>query len=517
MPVIVTIIDALITRRVVQALSAGIIVAALIATNGDPIQSVVSIAGRLIEEGFSFDHLCTILFLIILGGLIELLTHSGGLRAYTAAMSRFITTRRQAESASLLLSSFLFIDDYLNSLMVGAIMRPLTDRFHIPRVKLAYLINAMSASLCVLIPASSWVAMSIAQFQNGGVSLTRSGATVVLDDPYGLYCMIIGAMFYPLFSILSASFVAATGFSYGPMARAECNADETIQSDTMAIDDAARDGEFKDLALPLGVFVATLCLVMLYTGEFVLLGGEHSFFGALERGNPFLGLFLASAASVFVASAHLLYAKKQSVLDIMHHLKTGALMMKNSCLILVLAWTFGSYLRYDLKTGEVLAHLVISGAGASVVPLLIFLAATVMTATTGSAWGTIAILVPLVIPLVVGMGNLRPPLYVEQVPLLVYALASIFSGAVAGGHISPLTDASVMAATSARASHIDHIRTQIPYVLPPLCGAAAAYAAAGLLVAYGIKSVALVALLVGLIVLGAVAMLLHHILRLDRP
>jgi Na+/H+ antiporter NhaC len=517
MPVIVTIIDALITRRVVEALCAGIIVASLIATNGDPVQSVVSIAGRFIDEGFSADHLCTILFLIILGGLIELLTHSGGLRAYTNAMSRSITTRRQAESASLFLSALLFIDDYLNSLMVGAIMRPLTDRFHIPRVKLAYLINALSASLCVLIPASSWVAMSIAQFQNGGVSLVRGANTLILDDPYGLYCMTICAMFYPIFSVISASFFAATGFSYGPMASAERHAVNAASTREEQEDPIAHDGELWDLAFPLGIFVTTLCIVMLTTGEFVLFGGEQSFFSALERGNPFLGLFLASVTSVTAAAGHLLSTGKQNLKAILHHLKVGAIMMQNSCSILILAWTFGSYLRDDLKTGEVLAHLVISGAGASVVPVLIFGAAIIMTATTGSAWGTIAILVPLVIPLVVGMVPLTPPLYVEQVPLLIYALASIFSGAVAGGHISPLTDASVMAATSARAPHIDHIRTQIPYVLPALCGALVAYTGAGFLLAYGIKSVALVSLLSGLITLGAVATLLHRMLHLDRP
>lgn len=516
MPVVVTIVDALITRRVVQALCAGIIVAALIATNGDPIQATVSIIGRILDEGLSLDHIYTLLFLLVLGGLIELLTHSGGLRAYTAAMSRWITSRRRAESASLLLSSLLFIDDYLNSLMVGAIMRPITDRFRIPRVKLAYLINSMSASLCVVIPASSWVAMSLAQLQNSGVSLVRGASTVLLDDPYGLYCLAIPCMFYPLFSMLSAAIIAGAGISYGPMASAEKRRRKEKDEDITTFADSS-EGEFKDLALPLAVFMVTLLSVMLFTGDAMLLGGERTIMGAFQQGNPFLALFCASIVSFITAAAHLIYTQRSTYQEVLTHLHAGAMLMKNSCIILILAWTFGSYLRHDLQTGEVLAHIVLSHAGALMVPLFVFIAATTMTAATGSAWGTIAILVPLVVPLVVGITGFEAPLYLEQVPLLIYALGAIFSGAVAGGHISPLTDASVMAATSARAQHIEHIATQLPYVVPSLCGAAVAYLVAGTLVMQNVQRVTLISLAVGMLVGAAIGTILYRTLRRDQP
>jgi Na+/H+ antiporter NhaC len=475
------------TRNVLLSLAGGVLTAAAIASNFSPVATVSLAIQRIIEEthitsifsGGSLDHVYTFSFLILLGVLIQLMNHSGGIRAYTNFLLQFIKTPRAAQQTSLALSTTLFIDDYVNNLTVGAIMRPVTDHFKIARAKLAFLLDSMSGPLCMLVPASSWVAFILAQMQASGISSPLSQAgSLINDDPLFVYLACIPYLFYPLLIVFSAWLIVSCGFSYGAMADFEKTAQQTgnLYGGKTPLHKTGQvaeqfQGTLLDFILPIVTFISCFIIAVFYSGKSALLGGTAGFMQTLQQADPFWSLFIASIIAVCVTIALFVYHNPRHMHYIPVTFYDGFMLMKNSLLVLLLAWTLSTLLKNDLQTGTYLASLLPTDLSVSYLPVIIFILCLIISASTGSVWGTIALMLPITIPLYYNIAAASPTLLNNLYPLL----GALFSGSVAGSHFSPISDAMIMTSFSAGCYHLDHVRTQISYASNALMGSVAGF------------------------------------------
>lgn len=492
LPPILVLIVAVYSRSVILSLLTGIISSGLIATKFSLINTASLISRRLLEEsnianlyyGGSLDHLYTFGFLVTLGIIISLITHTGGMAAYSRALEPKLKNKKATESTSLLLSLTFFLDDYLSSLTVGSIMRPLTDHFKIPRAKLAFLLDSMSSPLCVLIPASSWVALIVTQLKNSGVS--ENPDTLIYAEPFQVYIYSILYMFYPILLIISAWFIVRKRISFGPMHYQEIEAQKTgnlfggKEPLTLRISGSKHSGSILDFILPIAIFLISFMSFLLYSGNWIYFGGDKTALKAIQEGNAILALFIASLISLSLSVIYYSTQNKIRLKDLSQLTVDGFYLMKNSLIVLLLAWTLGSLLQKDLGTGTYLAQLLLKAMPALLLPLMIFITAILIAASTGSAWGTIAILTPLAIPSVVAFVQQAPPISLDQASLIYPVVAALISGSIAGGHISPISDSTIMSSTSSGTYHLDHIATQIWYVIPVIIGSCVGLLISGL-------------------------------------
>ncbi len=480
LPPLVVIVMTILTRNVLISLTSGVITAAAIATNFALLPAVSLAIKRVWQETHlaglvtdtALDHVYTFSFLVLLGVLIQLMNHSGGIRAYTNFLLKFIKTPRAAQQTSLMLSSTLFIDDYVNNLTVGAIMRPVTDHFKIARAKLAFLLDSMSGPLCMLVPASSWVAFILAQMQASGVSPLGHSGSLINDDPLFVYCACIPFLLYPILIVVSAWIIVSYGLSYGAMASFEQTADKTgnLYGGKAPLHAANITEQFSgtllDFIVPIITFIGTFILAVLYSGKSVLLGGTADFMQTLQQADPFWSLFIASLVAVSVTIALFIYHNPGHKHYIATAFYNGFMFMKNSLLVLLLAWTLSTLLKSDLQTGTYLASLLPTKLSVAYLPFIIFSLCTIISASTGSVWGTIALMLPITIPLYYDIATGSPTFLTNLYPVL----GALFSGSVAGSHFSPISDAMVMTSFSAGCYHLDHVQTQMSYASNALLG-----------------------------------------------
>ncbi len=489
---------ALLTRNVLISLLVGILAAGLIATNFSVLPALGLVTSRLIEQtGIpdvlyhtgSYDKILMFGFLIFLGILIECMTFTGGLRIFTRALLKSLTTRRTAQMASLALSCCFFVDDYLSALMVGSIMRPITDHFKVPRAKLAYLLNSVSSPLAVLVPASSWVGMILTQLEASGVHKMAIPGSLIITDPFRLYLYIVPFLFYPILSIFAAWYVVTRNISYGLMHRYE---EQSLRDGNLfggktelvmhkELPDSAQTGSIWDVILPLIIFIIVCVTVLLATGHYTLFGGTSSLSAAFMSGNSIFALCAGSVCATVMIALSITLKKTVTPSRLVSLSWQGFMLMKNSLIILWLAWTLSTMLQTDLHTGEYVARLLSNTLDLTLIPVIVFLASALTTASTGSSWGSIMLLMPLALPLIVKfLGN--PPLVsLDDLYQIAPVIGALLSGAIAGSHLSPITDATVMASTSAQSYHLDHVQTQAGYSLAPLTGAALAFLCVGFL------------------------------------
>lgn len=472
LPAIIVIIIAVLTRNVMLSLIIGIVSCSLIVTNLNIADSGILILRKLIEESqiksifaintknLPTDHIYTFSFLVVLGIIISLITYTGGMAAYTHFIEKKLKNKRAVESSSLFLSLFFFIDDYLSSLTVGCILKPITDKFKIPRAKLAFLIDTMSNPLCLLAPFSSWTAMIISNMQIAGI-----------QDAFSIYIKAIPFMFYPIFVTTSAFFIVIRKISFGPMAEHELIAHNTNNlfggKDPISSTEETTNnhGKITDFIVPITTFLILIVTCILYSAAWNPLKNTPDIFWALL------------AASTLTLLFSITYYFYRAILDFKTIAKSfyhGFNLMKSSMIILLLAWTFASMLRFDLKTGEFLAQALGHGFPAYIFPVIIFLISTITASATGSVWGTIMIMLPIAIPLL----QSHPTNYIN---LLLPTLGGLFSGSISGSHLSLISDATIVASTSAGAHHLDHVTTQLPYIMPAFIATIAALILTGIL------------------------------------
>ena len=463
LPAILALGLAIVTRRVLLSLAFGIISGAILLNDFSFSQTSTYlfslVSGLFIENGtINTWNMSIVTFLFFLGMITALLTLSGGTRAFAEWAQLKVKTKRGAKLLASTLGILIFIDDYFNSLAVGAITRPVTDRFQVSREKLAYILDSTAAPVCVIMPLSSWGAYIITVI--GGVLLTHN---VTNYTPISAFVYMIPMNFYAIFALLMVFAVSWFQMDIGPMRSCESRAsmggsgqdDEDLSS---ALDDElgiteSKNGRVSDLLFPIPILIVSTVFWMVYSGAQVLesQGLSFSVLGAFENTNVPQSLLYASATGLVAA---LLCVLRQGIpaFEIGKTVWIGAKSMFGAVLILFFAWTIGKVIG-DMATGQYLSTLVKGHLPHELLPVILFLLSGLMAFARGTSWGTFGIMLPIA-------GDLSAS---TDIMLMLPMLSAVLAGAVFGDHCSPISDTTILSSTAARCGHIDHVSTQFPY------------------------------------------------------
>ncbi len=463
-PPILALVMVMITRRVLVSLGVGIVVGAFMINYGngnvfmDSIQQIFSIVyGIFIDEGaINSWELYILFFLLLLGMIASLIAVTGGSRAFGEwAMSR-VKTRVGAQIVTVLLGIIIFIDDYFNSLTVGNVGRPLTDRHRVSRAKLAYLVDSTAAPMCVIAPVSSWGAYIITII--GGILVSHS---VTQWEALTAFVLIAPMNFYAIFAVLMVIAVIYFKLDIGPMRVHEQRAIETgevvdkskgtppgDQGDLSAV-----KGKVGDLIWPIVALIVATVFFMITTG---IEGaeGDTSILAIFENTDVAAALLYGGLVSLVITLA-LSLTRKVEVSQIGLGLWAGIKSMLPAIYILIFAWTIISIIK-DLGTGIYLAERVKEmDMNLAYLPVILFIIAGFMAFSTGTSWGTFGIMLPIA-------GDIAAA---TDVTLLLPVLAAVLAGSIFGDHCSPISDTTILSSTGAGSHHIDHVMTQLPYAL----------------------------------------------------
>lgn len=464
LPPLVAIILAILTRHVLLSLGFGIIIGALLLNDFSVMASgefvAKSVSGLVwTDGGLNSWNLYIIGFLMVLGMITALITVSGSARAFAEWARLRIRSKRDAKLLTIFLGCVVFIDDYFNSLVVGAISRPITDRYHVSRAKLAYVLDSTAAPVCVLSPISSWGAYIIALI--GGI-LTAHGFA---DSGHlSLFVQMIPMNFYAIFALLLLLCVAMFGLDVGPMRKHEMNAkkgelfDESkgIPAGAIAELPEADTGSVLGLFLPIFMLVLGTCYFMVSSGANALQDAniEFSLLGAFEKTDVSSSLFFGALIG-FAVTIILSLVQKIELGMIAKGLTLGARSMLPAIYILLFAWTIAGVIG-ELETGKYMASLATSGnIPFALLPSVLFILAGITAFSTGTSWGTFGIMLPIAADMAMGSDS----------TMMLPMLSAVLAGAVFGDHCSPISDTTILSSTGASCHHIDHVVTQLPYAL----------------------------------------------------
>ena len=495
---------ALITKEVYSSLTIGVFVGMVIyqfTLNGVGVDQLVT-AFTDVPNAMALqiaDNGALLLFLALLGALTVVIATAGGSRAYAEWVSTHIKNARAAQVLTGLLGIIIFVDDYFNCLTVGAVMRPVTDRFHVSHEKLAWIIDSTAAPVCIIAPVSSW-AVAV-----GGYLGDDGFTTFVQSIPYNFYALL--TIFFVFFMLITNK------NDYGPMRAAEAEAKSsegataeggklleklstmglsdqaeadpddhtnlesvvTEQADIEQSASAAMDeykglnisekGKVYDLIVPILVLIFFSILGMMYTGGFF----EGVDFATAVGENPVGGLCIGATVALCVAGAMFLPRGLTTLSGFVESISEGVRSMVGAIMILVLAWSLGGCCRYMLGTGDFVSSFLNSlGVSLAILPCIIFLVAGFIGFAMGTSWGTIA----LILPIVVGVFN-------EGDPLFLVAVGATLAGAVYGDHISPISDTTILSSAGAKCNHLRHVATQLPYATTVMVVCFVCYIVAG--------------------------------------
>ena len=483
LPPVVAIALALITKEVYSSLFVGIAIGALLYANGNLELALNTMLfnedGGMITKLADSWNVGIIVFLVILGIMVALMNKVGGSAAFGQWASQNIKTRVGAQLATIALGILIFVDDYFNCLTVGSVMRPVTDRHQVSRAKLAYLIDATAAPICIIAPVSSWAAAV--------TSSVPKGSDI---NGFSMFLQTIPYNFYAICTLVMMVCITVFKFDFASM---KIHEDNAVKGDLFST--AARpygddedntdkpNGAVIDLVLPVIVLIICCIIGMVYTGGFFT--GE-SFVDAFAGANASKGLVLGSMATFFFTFCFYMVRNVMSFKDFTECIPMGFKAMVAPIMILTMAWTLSGMT--GLLGAKFYVHDLVAGSAGILkmfLPAIIFVVAMFLAFSTGTSWGTFAILIPVVCN-VFSTG--------DTYEMLVISIASCLSGAVCGDHCSPISDTTIMASAGAHSDHVNHVSTQLPYALT-----AASVSIVGYLIAGGIayateSSVALISL-----------------------
>ncbi len=460
LPPVVAIALALITKEVYSSLFVGILMGGLLYSaysfEGTVLHVFQDGIVSVLSDGYNIGIL---VFLVILGAMVSLMNKAGGSAAFGRWAAGHIKTRVGAQLATVALGVLIFIDDYFNCLTVGSVMRPVTDKHKVSRVKLAYLIDATAAPVCIIAPISSWAA-AVASYVEDGNGLT-------------LFIRAIPFNFYAILTIVMMIGMAVMKLEFGPMEKHEEKA--RITGDLfggknpyagLAADKEEKKGIVLDLVLPIAVLIVCCVIGMIYSGGFF---EGASFVEAFSNSDASVGLMLGSVFALAFTILYYCLRKTMTFRETMDCIPEGFRAMVPAILILTFAWSLKA-MTDSLGAGEFVAGVVKESAGAfqAFLPGVVFLIGCFLAFATGTSWGTFGILIPITLD-VFPLTN----------PLGVVCVSACMAGAVCGDHCSPISDTTIMASAGAQCDHVDHVSTQLPYAVAAAAVSFAAYLLAG--------------------------------------
>ena len=478
-PPLLAIVLALITKEVYSSLFIGILA-------GGMIYSKFSFEGtftHVMSDGFISSiadsyNIGILIFLVLLGALVAMMNKTGASAAFGRWAQGHIKSRVGAQIATIILGMLIFVDDYFNCLTVGSVMKPVTSAKKVSSAKLAYLIDATAAPICIIAPISSWAA-AVAGFAAG------AGA----ESGFSLFINAIPYNFYAILTIVMMFFLAITGFDFGLMKKHE---QEALNGNDLAALEKATDalskndkGRVYDLVIPVVVLVAACVVGMIYSGGYF---GEEKpgFIQAFSDSDASVGLVYGSIFAIVFAVIFYVCRRVISFKDCMDAFPEGFKAMVPAIMILCCAWTLKAMT--DSLGAKVFISDIINGSAAGLklfLPAIIFLIACLLAFASGTSWGTFGILIPIVLAAMPGG------------PLTIVAVSACMAGAVCGDHCSPISDTTIMASAGAQCNHVDHVNTQLPYAVTVAAVSFVSYIVAAFVVKWQIALPIAIVLMLG--------------------
>jgi len=487
LPPIIAIALALITKEVYSSLFVGILVGGLLYSNFGFETTVLHVFNDgIIASVTDSYNMGILIFLVILGALVCLMNKAGGSAAFGRWAKEHIKSRVGAQLASILLGCLIFIDDYFNCLTVGSVMRPITDKHNVSRAKLAYIIDATAAPICIIAPISSWAA-AVAGFAEDG-------------QGFNLFLRAIPYNYYALLTIVMMLGLVILKIDFGPMAKFEKNAAEkgdlfSGKNPYSTAADEVEEGKgiVLDLVLPVIVLIVACVIGMIYSGGFF---SGTGFIEAFSNSDASVGLMLGSAFALVISLIYYLIRRSMSFRDMMGCIPEGFKAMVPAIMILTFAWSLKAmtdslgakyFVRDFVRTSATGVQMLL--------PLIVFLVGCLLAFATGTSWGTFGILIPIV-QNVFSMDN----------PMAIICISACMAGAVCGDHCSPISDTTIMASAGAQCDHVNHVSTQLPYAITCAAVSGVTYLVAGLLTQVGAPGI--VALPIGVVLMLVTLMVL---------
>jgi Na+/H+ antiporter NhaC len=493
LPPLLVLLATFVTRKLNISLILGLLSAAFIATDFSVAKSARLLTKKMIAQITDIENLYLYAFLLMLGVIITIINHTGGALAFAQHLMKKLKSSTSAQVATMSLSTILFIDDYLSYLTTGHVMRPINDKFNIPRAKLAFLIHSLGGPIVILGLVSSWVALITSQLDQAGVNPLHQETTKIVADPFFIYIKSLPFIFYSFLMIGSTWFIVLRRISFGPMRKHELIANQTgnlnagkqpIKSTKVNTNQV---GSIYQLLIPISTLIITFLAGTAYSGGYYLFGGTHGLLDSFKYNTqPFFVLFISGLITLVVSCIIAFNSGCLSKKTYMSLFQEGIDLMHSPVVMVFLASTLGILLRNDLKTGTYLAQLAFNAIPLKLLPALFFSLAFLISFITGTSWGTIALMVPLATQMLTSLFALQTPVTPEIIPILFPVLGALFSGATAGDHLSPISETTIMAASSAGCYPIDHTYTQFFYALPALCTTLLAFVLSGYLLHYSL-------------------------------
>ncbi len=485
-PPVVAIVLALITKEVYSSLFIGILIGGVFYSGFTFERTITHVFQDGIIGSLSDAYNVGILvFLVILGILVCMMNQAGGSAAFGRWASEHIKSRAGAQLATVLLGVLIFIDDYFNCLTVGSVMRPVTDKHNISRAKLAYLIDATAAPVCIIAPISSWAA-AVTGFVEG-------------EDGLSIFIRAIPYNFYALLTLVMMVGLVTLNADYGLMKKHELNAlkGDLYTTPDRPFADAKEDAENTkgaviDLIFPIAVLIVCCVIGMIYTGGFF--SGE-SFVTAFSNSDASVGLMLGSFFAFIITIIFYGVRKVLKFSESMACIPEGFKAMVSPILILTLAWTLKS-MTDSLGADVFVAGVVQNSADGlmNLLPAIIFLVGCFLAFATGTSWGTFGILIPIVVNVFSGTNE----------TMMIMSISACMAGAVCGDHCSPISDTTIMASAGAQCNHVNHVSTQLPYAVTVAAVSFVTYIIAGFV------KTPVIALPIGVVLMIAVLLVLKN-------
>ena len=505
-PPVVAIALALISKEVYSSLFLGCLVGALLVSNFHPWETLVQLVegdNGIVTTVSDAGNIAIIVFLVVLGIMVDLMNKTGGSEAFGRWAKKSVKTRGGAQLMTMLLGVLIFIDDYFNCLTVGAVMRPVTESHNISRAKLAYIIDATAAPVCMLAPVSSWAA-AVASYVPEGFPGSRI-SMFLSQIPYNYYCIL---------TLIMVIVISVFNIDYGPMLTHEYNAQVkndlfTTEHRPFAGADDYEEGEKKssvlDLLLPVIVLIALCVVGLIWTGGMWDAESDnyHNFIMSFSDASAGPGLCLGSIVAIVFTFIYYWLRGLIGFEKSFESVPNGFMQMVAPCLILTFAWTLCYLCRDDgLQVGTFVRNMMAnSGDLANFLPAVIFIIACFIGFATGTSWGTIGIMVPLVCAVFD---------WDSQLTLLSIGIAASCAGGVCGDHLSPISDTTIMASAGAHCYHLNHVSTQLPYGITVAAVSFVCYIIAGLVQNVVVcMIIAIVLLVVTLFVIKAIVAKKH--------
>ena len=474
LPPIIAIMLAIIFRQVFISLFTGIWLGATLLWGYNPFLGLLRLLDHYIVNSLAdHDHAPIVLFTLILGGMVGIISRSGGTQGIVQKLSRMVSRPRGGQLATWVMGIFIFFDDYANTLIVGNTMRPITDRVRISREKLSFIVDATAAPVVSVAVISTWIGFELGLiddvFQNLGID----------QNIYLIYLQTIPYRFYCLFTIIFVFLIGLSGRDFGPMLTAERRARKTgkvLRDNSVPLSDRSMNQitppegtplRWYNAVIPIMIVILMTIIGLWYNGKEALVAqgkGTSSLTDIIGATKSFPVLMWSSFAGALSAG---ILAVSQKILNLRQTIDawvSGIKSMLYAMIILVLAWSIGSICK-DLHTADYVVSVTRGILSPQLLPFITFITAAFISFATGTSWGTMSILIPIVIPMAYEFTRELSLAPERANAILIGTIASVLSGAVFGDHCSPISDTTIMSSMASGADHVDHVRTQIPYAL----------------------------------------------------